>query len=85
MCRGSFCFICIAFVWFLIYETKGLSLEQVDELYGMVSKAWKSRSFRPALRFQDADEMKAGERHMSISEMAEEHRRKSETVQQEKV
>lgn len=26
---GSFCFVCIAFVWFMIYETKGLSLEEV--------------------------------------------------------
>ena len=30
---GSFCFVCIAFVWFMIYETKGLSLEQIDLLY----------------------------------------------------
>ncbi len=30
------CFICIAFVWFYIYETKGLTLEEVDELYNEV-------------------------------------------------
>lgn len=33
---GGFCCICIAFVYFCIYETKGLSLEQVDELYAKV-------------------------------------------------
>jgi len=31
----------------MIYETKGLTLEQVDELYGIVNKAWKSKEFRP--------------------------------------
>ena len=73
---GSFCFICIAFVWFMIYETKGLSLEQVDELYGIVSKAWKSRNFRPQLSFQDVEEMGGAKRGMSMSEMADVSQRK---------
>ncbi|RJE21066.1 Sugar and other transporter [Aspergillus sclerotialis] len=34
----------------MIYETKGLSLEQVNELYGNVSKAWRSPSYRSELR-----------------------------------
>ncbi|KAK1762617.1 general substrate transporter [Phialemonium atrogriseum] len=43
------CFFCIAFVYFFIYETKGLSLEQVDELYtdegcsARKSSKWQSR------------------------------------------
>ena len=75
---GSFCFVCIAFVWFMIYETKGLALEQVDELYGVVSKAWQSKSFRPQLSFRDVDEMDGAKRGMSMVEMAEEStRRKS--------
>lgn len=41
------CFVCIAFVWFFIYETKGLSLEQVDQLYNDVSVARKSKDWRP--------------------------------------
>ncbi|RKF64032.1 putative glucose transporter rco-3 [Golovinomyces cichoracearum] len=41
------CFFCIAFVWFFIYETKGLSLEQVDEMYNAVSVASKSVSWKP--------------------------------------
>ncbi|TQS32573.1 hypothetical protein Golomagni_07107, partial [Golovinomyces magnicellulatus] len=41
------CFICIAFVYFFIYETKGLSLEQVDQLYEEVSYAPNSTSWRP--------------------------------------
>ena len=31
---GSFCAIMGVFVWFFVPETKGLSLEQMDELFG---------------------------------------------------
>ena len=54
---GGLCFICIAFVYFMIYETKGLSLEQVDELYGKVNKAWQSKGFVPTLSFQDVKDV----------------------------
>jgi len=47
------CFICIAFVWFLIYETKGLSLEQVDEMYNEVSSAHQSVHWKPSKTFQE--------------------------------
>jgi len=33
---GSFCFSMFIFVWFLIPETKGISLEKMDELFGVV-------------------------------------------------
>lgn len=49
------CFICIAFVYFFIYETKGLSLEEVDELYAEVkgiSAARKSKHWQPTTTFQ---------------------------------
>lgn len=62
---GSFCGICVLFVWFFIYETKSLSLEEVDELYGTCTKAWESHKFRPALSFQDVDDV-AGGRKMSL-------------------
>jgi MFS transporter, SP family, sugar:H+ symporter len=64
---GGFCLIAIAFVWSFIYETKGLTLEQVDELYGMVSKAWQSKAFRPKVSFRDVED---GERRMSYREMS---------------
>ncbi|KAF2203713.1 high affinity glucose transporter RGT2 [Delitschia confertaspora ATCC 74209] len=76
---GSFCFVCIAFVYFMIYETKGLSLEQVDELYGVVSKAWKSKQFRPKLHFAEIEHgIIGGEggRRRSLAEIAEEHERR---------
>ncbi|KAG5950730.1 hypothetical protein E4U53_004493 [Claviceps sorghi] len=41
------CFLCIAFVYFFIYETKGLSLEEVDQMYSEVSSARKSTGWRP--------------------------------------
>lgn len=47
------CFLCIAFVWFLIYETKGLTLEQIDELYAEVKSARKSIGWVPKTTFRE--------------------------------
>lgn len=99
---GSFCFVCIAFVWFMIYETKGLSLEeasdslptisfqsenlltlvQVDELYGLVSKAWQSKAFRPTVRFAEVEKDGERARGASLAEIAAaQERRRSSVVQ----
>jgi hypothetical protein len=53
---GGFCCVCTAFVYLCIYETKGLSLEQVDELYENVYKAWQSPGFVPTINFRDLRE-----------------------------
>jgi len=47
------CFLCIAFVYFMIYETKGLTLEEVDELYTEVSVARKSVGWTPRTTFRE--------------------------------
>jgi SP family sugar:H+ symporter-like MFS transporter len=47
------CFLCIAFVYFMIYETKGLTLEEVDELYSEVSDARKSLGWKPSTTFTE--------------------------------
>ncbi|KFX99318.1 hypothetical protein O988_03941 [Pseudogymnoascus sp. VKM F-3808] len=47
------CFLCIAFVYFFIYETKGLTLEQIDELYDEVSVAKNSVGWVPTKSFVD--------------------------------
>lgn len=57
--------ICVAFVYFCIYETKGLSLEQVDELYAKIPHAWQSRSFVPTVSFTDVKDLGAGEARRS--------------------
>lgn len=46
----------------------GLTLEQVDELYGLVDKAWKSKDFRPAVSFREAQV--AGDHHTDIRQMS---------------
>ncbi|KAI1369043.1 high-affinity glucose transporter RGT2 [Xylaria arbuscula] len=43
------CFIGVLFVYFFIYETKGLTLEQIDQLYEEVSVARKSKQWKPAV------------------------------------
>jgi SP family sugar:H+ symporter-like MFS transporter len=72
---GSFCFVCIAFVYFMIYETKGLTLEEVDGLYARVTKAWLSQKYRPEVRFAEAEkemQVAAAEgRHMSVAQAME--------------
>ncbi|KAL2813036.1 general substrate transporter [Aspergillus cavernicola] len=52
------CFLCITFVYFMIYETKGLTLEEVDELYGEVKDARKSVGWKPTITFREISETK---------------------------
>ncbi|KAF7198443.1 Major facilitator-type transporter ecdD [Pseudocercospora fuligena] len=66
---GSFCFVCIFFVWSMIYETKGLSLEQVDELYAKVPKAWQSSKFVPTVSFQDVQDVGGDHRKSSLADI----------------
>ena len=66
---GGFCLICCFFVWGLIYETKGLSLEQVDELYAKTSKAWKSKHFVPTVSFQEVRDLGANARSQSLADI----------------
>jgi hypothetical protein len=46
---GGFNFVSIVFAYFMIYETKGLSLEQVDELYDNCPSARVSPKFHPSV------------------------------------
>lgn len=64
----------------MIYETKGLSLEQVDELYAKVGKAWQSKSFVPTVSFQDVQDAQGDNRRMSLVEAEQIARRKSSVV-----
>jgi MFS transporter, SP family, sugar:H+ symporter len=85
---GGFCVICCVFVHFCIYETKGLSLEQVDELFAKVNHAWQSKDFRATVNFRDVQEVPQEEaRRMSLVDLenAANKRKESVVVQAEKV
>lgn len=49
----AFCFVCIAFVYFFIYETKSYSLEEVDQMYNECKSARHSTSWTPSHTFAD--------------------------------
>ncbi|KAI5814579.1 general substrate transporter [Pyronema omphalodes] len=53
---GGATFLCVLFVYFLIYETKGLSLEEVDELYQSVPSARASIGWTPREDYREAME-----------------------------
>lgn len=69
---GGACFICIAFVYFMIYETKGLTLEQVDELYDEVSVARHSVGWKPTITFREIQERKTDGEHVPAANEVEE-------------
>ncbi|EAW14258.1 sugar porter family MFS transporter [Aspergillus clavatus NRRL 1] len=66
---GGFCFIALIFVYTCIYETKGLSLEQVDELYAKVPNAWNSTSFVPSVHYTDVRDVAEGHGKANLSEL----------------
>lgn len=45
---GGCNFLCGLFTYGMVYETKNMTLEQVDEMYREVNCAWKSPSFVPS-------------------------------------
>ncbi|ORY56359.1 glucose transporter-like protein [Pseudomassariella vexata] len=71
------CFGCIAFVYFYIYETKGLSLEEVDEMYSEVKSARKSTGWVPSTTFAQRQNeggggvLGEGEKNMAESDLVE--------------
>lgn len=80
---GGFCFICIFFVWSMIYETKGLSLEQVDELYAKVGKAWQSPGWVPTVSFQEVTDVGGDFRNQSLTDVENNVMRKKSVDHQE--
>lgn len=83
---AAFCFICFFFVWALIYETKGLSLEQVDEMYAKVPHAWKSEGFVPTVSFQEVQDVTGGAvRNESLADIENAAMRKKSVTHQESI
>ncbi|KAL2870378.1 sugar porter family MFS transporter [Aspergillus lucknowensis] len=54
---GGCCLIAGIFTWACVYETKGLTLEQVDELYSKVAVAWRSKGFVPSVHYTDVRDL----------------------------
>ncbi|SCU81650.1 LAME_0B08020g1_1 [Lachancea meyersii CBS 8951] len=48
---GGCTFLCFLFVYLFVYETKGLTLEQIDELYDTCPSARQSKHFVPSQGF----------------------------------
>lgn len=49
---GAFCVAAAIFAWAMVYETSKISLEQIDEMYERVGRAWNSAHFEPSWSFQ---------------------------------
>ena len=67
----------------MIYETKGLSLEQVDELYAKVPHAWQSTKFVPTVSFQDVQDVHGNNRSPSLAEIEQSAIRKRSITHEE--
>lgn len=78
---GGFCLICAFFVWGMIYETKGLSLEQVDELYAKVPHAWQSQGFVPTVSYQEVQDLGVSGRSQSLADLEAGAERKRSVTQ----
>jgi MFS family permease len=66
---GGFCFIAGIFVYTCIYETKGLTLEQVDELYSKIPVAWRSKDFVPSVHYTDVRDVAQGHGKANLAEL----------------
>ncbi|KAF7586781.1 High-affinity glucose transporter rgt2 [Aspergillus hancockii] len=66
---GGFCLIAGIFVYTCIYETKGLTLEQVDELYAKIPVAWRSHEFVPSVHYTDVRDVAEGHAKAKLSEL----------------
>lgn len=73
---GGFCLIGAVFVYTCIYETKNLTLEQVDELYAKVSAAWKSTGFVPSVHFTDVRDVAGKTGHTNLADLEADAREK---------
>jgi len=57
----AFILLAMIYTWFTVPETKGLSLEDVDEMFNSGVKPWKSRAFVPSGRGRE-DGVDGGQR-----------------------
>jgi sugar porter (SP) family MFS transporter len=80
---GAFCVLSFVFVWFMVYETSKISLEQIDEMYERVDHAWNSGSFQPSWSFQEMRDEGASASGIQLPENEEGARRRTGTASSE--
>jgi hypothetical protein len=60
---GTFDLLMFVFVWFFIPETKGLSLEKMDELFGVVDHSAKSVDVEEEARVESIHETQPAQKN----------------------
>jgi hypothetical protein len=68
---GTFCFMMFFFVWFLVPETKGLSLERMDDLFGLTEMVKNIEADRENHAHSKATELDMDDKNMSREERKE--------------
>lgn len=76
---GVFCVLSFIFVWFMVYETSRISLEQIDEMYERVDHAWNSKSFQPSWSFQEMRDEGASASGIQLTEHSDTRQRSGTT------
>ena len=71
------------YVFFFIPETKGISLEEVDELYRTGVKPWKSSNWTPTVRRSAMDAMESGRRPSDMTMVEKEKKAEGAVVHRE--
>lgn len=67
---GSLCAVCFLYAYFLIWETKGLTLEQVDQMMEEVGTPRKSAGWKPSVTY--AQRLESEKKHtIELVEKAE--------------
>lgn len=77
---GTFCVLAFIFVWAMVYETSKISLEQIDEMYERVDRAWRSKNFQPSWSFQEMRDEGASSSGVQLTPISEVHSRASTTT-----
>lgn len=66
---GTFSMLSILFVYFMVFETSKISLEQIDEMYERVDRAWNSKNFQPSWSFQEMRDEGASSSGVQLEEV----------------
>lgn len=77
---GACCCLAVVFVYFMVYETSKISLEQIDEMYERVDYAWNSKAFQPSWSFQEMRDEGASSSGIQLDESEDIRRRAGTTA-----